>query len=66
MEIARGDMQFVNNYVILHARTEYRDDAAHRRHLVRLWLEDPLSKRLGEGLLDLYVPGSSRLHAAGA
>ncbi len=65
LQIQKGDMQFLNNFTILHSRTPYRDDAGHRRHLVRLWLEDPASKRLGESLLDLYVPGASRFHAAG-
>ena len=64
MTFQKGDMQFVNNFVLLHSRTEYRDDAEHKRHLVRLWLEDPKSKRNGKGLLDLYVPGSSRYEAA--
>lgn len=41
MELAPGDMQFVNNYHILHGRSAYEDDAAtgHQRHLKRLWLE---------------------------
>jgi hypothetical protein len=64
LQIQKGDMQFFNNFAVLHSRTEYQDDADHRRHLVRLWLEDPRSKRMGESLLDLYVPGSSRFHAA--
>jgi alpha-ketoglutarate-dependent taurine dioxygenase len=64
MKFRKGDIQFVNNFVLLHSRTEYRDDAAKKRHLVRLWLEDPKSKRNGKGLLDLYVPGSSRFDAA--
>ncbi len=64
MEIQKGDMQFVNNFVILHSRTAFENDARNQRHMVRLWLEDPKSKRLGESLLDLYVPGSSRFNAA--
>lgn len=64
LEMEKGDMQFVNNFTILHSRTEYHDDADHRRHLVRLWMDDPRSKRLGESLLDLYVPGTSRFQAA--
>lgn len=67
MTFQRGDMQFVNNFVILHSRTEYRDDADHQRHLVRLWLENPRSRRGAPGLLDIYVPGSSKItreHAA--
>jgi len=64
LNIAKGDMLFFNNFVVLHSRTEFEDDAVHRRHLVRLWLQDPASKRLGESLLDLYVPGTSRFNAA--
>ena len=41
MTMQPGDMQFVNNYHVLHARDEYRDDRATGkiRHLKRLWLE---------------------------
>jgi hypothetical protein len=38
MEFRPGDMQFLSNAVILHGRTEYEDDPAHPRHLLRLWL----------------------------
>jgi hypothetical protein len=40
MQFAEGDMQFLKNSVILHARTEYEDwpEPAERRHLLRLWL----------------------------
>ena len=39
-----GDMQFVNNYHVLHARDAYEDDRAvgRIRHLKRLWLETDL------------------------
>ena len=41
MEFAPGDMQFINNYHVLHGRTPYVDDraAGKVRHLKRLWLE---------------------------
>ena len=41
MDLQPGDMQFINNYHVLHARTAYEDDrsAGHVRHLKRLWLE---------------------------
>ncbi len=41
MDFEPGDMQFVNNYHVLHARTAYRDDreSGQVRHLKRLWLE---------------------------
>lgn len=61
MAFRQGDMQFVNNFVILHSRGEYRDAPSRRRHLVRLWLENPGSLRGAQGLLDIYVPGSSKV-----
>jgi hypothetical protein len=40
MDFEVGDIQFLNNAVILHARNAYEDfdDPAHKRHLLRLWL----------------------------
>src|SRR4029079_17656039 len=41
MMLQPGDMQFVNNYHVLHARNAYTDirDEGKIRHLKRLWLE---------------------------
>ncbi len=41
MDFEPGDMQFINNYHVLHGRTSYEDDraAGKIRHLKRLWLE---------------------------
>ena len=41
MDFRPGDMQFINNYHVLHGRTPYVDDraAGKVRHLKRLWLE---------------------------
>ena len=41
MTMRPGDMQFVNNYHVLHARDGYADDRPNGkvRHLKRLWLE---------------------------
>ena len=41
-----GDIQFLSNSHVLHARTEYKDHAppAPRRHLMRLWLATPESE----------------------
>ena len=38
-----GDIQFLSNVHVFHARTEYKDHAppAPRRHLMRLWLATP-------------------------
>lgn len=41
MDFQPGDIQFVNNYHVLHGRTSYTDDrvTGRVRHLKRLWLE---------------------------
>ncbi len=41
MDLQPGDMQFINNYHVLHGRTAYQDDrrTGQVRHLKRLWLE---------------------------
>ena len=41
MELERGDMQFINNYTTLHARTAFEDypEPEKKRHMVRLWLK---------------------------
>jgi Taurine catabolism dioxygenase TauD, TfdA family len=48
MVLEVGDIQFLSNAHILHARTEYKDYAAStgkpRRHLMRLWLSTPESE----------------------
>ncbi|NPC56015.1 TauD/TfdA family dioxygenase [Caenimonas soli] len=38
-----GDMQFLNNYTVLHGRTEYEDhpEPEQKRYMLRLWLEVP-------------------------
>lgn len=43
LSFQRGDLQFLNNFVMLHTRREYEDwaDPARKRHLMRLWLNDP-------------------------
>ena len=43
MDFRPGDIQLVNNLVLLHSRTEYEDwpEPERRRHLLRLWLSVP-------------------------
>ncbi len=43
MDFEPGDIQFLNNYVMLHSRTEYEDwpEPSRKRHLLRLWLRTP-------------------------
>ena len=50
MSFAPGDIQFVNNHVIYHARSAFEDDdAGHDRLLLRLWLSMPNSRALPAG-----------------
>lgn len=61
MEMSKGDMQFVNNFVVLHSRTEFEDRPDGRqRHLIRLWLDSPEGRRHGPSLLDLYTSSERR------
>ncbi|KAK0751892.1 hypothetical protein B0T18DRAFT_436107 [Schizothecium vesticola] len=56
MVLEVGDIQFLSNAHLLHARTDYKDFAppAPRRHLLRLWLGTPE----GEGGWALPMPDS--------
>lgn len=49
-----GDMQFLHNHQILHARTDFEDwpEPQRRRHLLRLWL----SPRQGRALPACFAP----------
>ncbi|WP_165793668.1 TauD/TfdA family dioxygenase [Hyphococcus luteus] len=46
MDLQPGDIQIVNNYSVLHARTAYEDyeDPSQWRLLLRLWLNTPAAK----------------------
>lgn len=48
MRFEPGDMQLLNNHVIYHARTAFRDDAGsgQERLLLRIWLSMPNSRAL--------------------
>lgn len=63
MALRPGDLQIVNNFLVLHSRTAYQDDPRHRRHLVRLWLDNPTALRNGPGKMDWYMPEHSRFLA---
>ncbi len=41
MMLEPGDMQFCNNYLVLHSRTAFEDwpEPERRRHMLRLWLK---------------------------
>ncbi len=60
-----GDMQFLNNHVVYHARTAFEDDAGtgEVRRLYRLWLSVPNSRALPPGhevLWGSIEPGALR------
>ena len=60
-----GDMQFMNNHVMYHSRTEFEDheEADRRRHLIRLWLSVPNSRPLNDSMNAIYHdrrPGAVR------
>lgn len=65
MELRRGDLQLVNNFLVLHARTAYQDSPTQQRRLLRLWLDDERSQRLGPGKMDWYLPEHSRFTRSG-
>ena len=57
MQLEPGDMQFCNNYLVLHSRTAYEDydEPARRRHLMRLWLKVPGIRKLADRFIE-YEP----------
>ena len=57
MMLEPGDMQFCNNYTVLHSRTAYEEDAEHPRHLMRLWIKVPGIRSLAPDLIE-YDPAS--------
>ena len=62
MEFAPGDMQFLNNHVIMHSRTTYEDHAAatKRRHLLRLWLACEDGPPLPKVMIDDAFQGGTK------
>lgn len=56
MRLDEGDLQLVNNYVIVHSRTEFEDhdEPDERRHLLRLWLAVPDAQPLPDAWLDAF------------
>ncbi|CAO1612576.1 unnamed protein product [Parajaminaea phylloscopi] len=41
LDFQKGDVQYVNNLSLFHARDGFTDTPEQRRHLLRLWLRDP-------------------------
>ena len=57
MQLEQGDMQLVNNYVIVHSRTPFEDfeDTDRKRHLLRLWLAVPGSQPLPADWAEYFI-----------
>lgn len=60
MNLRKGDLQIINNSVILHSRSEYIDAPDRKRHLLRLWLNNPQARRDGHNLVELFASPESR------
>lgn len=63
MMLEPGDMQFCNNYLVLHSRTAFVDEeeVVRKRLLLRLWLKVPNIRNLAPDLIELdAVSGWSR------
>ena len=56
MNLERGDMQFLNNLTVVHARESFEDypEPERRRYLVRLWLSSPRGRVLPEFLAERW------------
>lgn len=57
MQLEQGDMQLLNNYVIVHSRTNFEDyeEFDRKRHLLRLWLSVPASQPLPDDWAVYYT-----------
>lgn len=60
MDFQPGDIQFLNNYVIIHTRTAFRDGDTpdKQRLLLRLWLNLHEGRELAAGFGDRFNNGS--------
>jgi hypothetical protein len=56
MDFRPGDIQFLHNHQILHARTKFEDfpEPARKRHLLRLWLSTPNGRKLPPVFAERY------------
>lgn len=60
-----GDLQFINNHVILHSRTSFKDfdEQYRKRLLIRIWIAPPYSLKLPDSWKDFWrttKPGTVR------
>lgn len=59
--LQQGDIVFLHNHVVIHARNRYEDwPDGRKRHLLRFWLETPGGRPIPEAVADRYgglLPG---------
>jgi len=55
-----GDLQYLNNYKVLHSRTDFEDwpEPERKRYLERVWLRTREGRDLVPGFADLHGPNS--------
>ena len=63
MDFQPGDIQLLNNHMIVHSRTEFEDwpEPERRRHLLRLWLNLHNGRPLEPKFVERYGPDGGRL-----
>jgi len=62
MDFEPGDVQLINNHVVLHSRTDYEDhdEPERKRHLLRLWIASPDAIALPEAWSLAYKDTEAR------
>jgi hypothetical protein len=62
MDFEPGDVQLINNHVVLHSRTDYEDfdEPERKRHLLRLWISSPQAIALPDGWHEAYKDTAAR------
>ncbi len=56
MSFEPGDIQLINNHIVLHSRTDYEDhdEPERKRHLLRLWIALPQGQALPDNWAAAY------------
>lgn len=56
MNLDKGDLQLVNNYIVVHSRTDFTDyeEEDQKRHLIRLWMTLPYSQPLPDSWQEAF------------
>lgn len=62
MDFEPGDVQLINNHVVLHSRTDYEDheEPERKRHLLRLWIASPDAIALPDSWQPTYKDTAAR------